>query len=102
MDVYPDIGGSRMNLLHITDLEKGNIQVSWQRGNAIARSYPRPIQFTDPLSINDRSELRWYLEDYLTFPYGAERWRAEQVENKMSCWFRHNFRNGCRNQQKNG
>ncbi|MBM3242123.1 hypothetical protein FJZ31_38115 [Candidatus Poribacteria bacterium] len=66
-----------MNLLHITDLGNGNIQVSWQRGNAIARSYPRPIQFTDPLNVKDRSELRWYLEDYLTFPYGAESFMAD-------------------------
>lgn len=75
-----------MNLLHVTDLGNGHVQVSWQRGKAIPRQYPRPIPFADPLTVESRSELRWYLEDFLQFPYGAERWRAEQIEKRMAEW----------------
>ncbi|MFH1743459.1 MAG: hypothetical protein ABIH23_31020, partial [bacterium] len=75
-----------MNLLHITRLDENHIQVSWQRGNEITRQYPEPIPFADPLTLKDRKELRWYLEEYLQFPFGAERWRAEQLEKKMDEW----------------
>src|SRR5258708_4469371 len=75
-----------MNLLHISDLTNGTVQVSWQRGNEIARNYPEPIPFTSPLTAKDRSELRWYLEDYLQFPYGAEEDRAQQVQKHLIEW----------------
>ncbi|MBI4606671.1 MAG: AbrB/MazE/SpoVT family DNA-binding domain-containing protein, partial [Planctomycetes bacterium] len=35
---------------------------------------------------DDRGELRWYLEEYLQFPYGAERERAQRVEAAMERW----------------
>ena len=76
----------RMNLLHVADLGEGHIQLSWHRGNDIPRQYPQPVSFTDPLRAKDRSKLRWYLEDYLQFPYGAERYRAEQAEREMGEW----------------
>jgi len=44
------------------------------------------VSYTDPLSVEDREALRWYLEEYLQFPYGAERFKAEQVEKKMKEW----------------
>lgn len=75
-----------MNLLHITDLGNGCVQVSSRYGDAIPRQHLSPIPFSDPLNEQDKSELRWYLEEYLQFPYGAERWRAEQVERKMAEW----------------
>ena len=75
-----------MNLLHLTDLGNGTVQLSWQHGSAIPRSYPRPIPFADPLTVADRQELRWYLEEFLSFPYGAERWRAQQLEAQMAQW----------------
>lgn len=68
-----------MNLLHITDLGQGKVQVSWKRGAAIPRHCPTPIPFADPLTPEDRKLLRWYLEDYLRFPYGAQAYRAQQV-----------------------
>lgn len=73
-----------MNFLQINDLKKGLIQISWQRGNDIPRQYQNPVAFTDPLNREDRKELRWYLEDYVIFPYGAERYRAERLENRMA------------------
>jgi len=75
-----------MNILHITDLGNGKVQISWQSGSAVPRSCPEPIPFTDPLSVEDRKDLRWYLEKYLQFPYGAERFKAERVEKKMKEW----------------
>jgi tetratricopeptide (TPR) repeat protein len=75
-----------MNCLQIKDLKKGQVQVAWQRENEDSRVYEYPIPFTDPLSVEDRKELRWYLEEYLMFPYGAERNRARAVERKMDEW----------------
>ncbi|MFC1713674.1 tetratricopeptide repeat protein [Candidatus Poribacteria bacterium] len=75
-----------MNLLQITDLKNGHVQVSWHRGNQIPRHYQRPIPFADPLDEEARKELRWYLEEYLDFPYGAERNRAERLEQRMGEW----------------
>jgi tetratricopeptide (TPR) repeat protein len=75
-----------MSLIHITDLGSGWVQVAWQRENAIPRMYPHPIRFAGPLAPEDRRELRWYLEDYLGFPYGAERERAAAVEKRMAAW----------------
>ena len=75
-----------MNILHITDLGNGKVQIAWQSGSAVPRSCPEPIPFADPLSVEDREALRWYLEEYLQFPYGAERFKAEQVEKKMKEW----------------
>lgn len=75
-----------MNLLHITDSGNGVVEVSWRRGDAIPRRYPSLIPFANPLSPKDRNELRWYLEDYLQFPYGAEAYRARLVEQEMAEW----------------
>jgi len=72
-----------MNILHITDLGNGKVQIEWKSGSVGTRSCPKPIPFTDPLSVEDREDLRWYLEEYLQFPYGAERFKAERVEKKM-------------------
>jgi len=73
-----------MNLLTITDLGKGEVQVSWRIRD---RSRHCPVvPFADPLTTEDRAELRWYLEDFLSFPYGAERWKAAQVEDNMARW----------------
>jgi hypothetical protein len=76
---------SGKNILYITDLDDGNVQISWQTGNSVPRPCG-PIRFEGPLTVADHVELRWYLEDYLQFPYGAERYRAAQVEQKMDQW----------------
>ena len=81
-----------MNLLQITDLGDGYIQLSWQRGNTLPRPYAHPIPFSDPMSDTDRTNLRWYLEQFLGFPYGAERDRAQKIEHKMEQWGRALFR----------
>src|SRR4030067_1119934 len=74
-----------MNCLRIIDLGSDSVELSWHWGGGAARRYG-PIPFLDPLTSDDRRELRWYLEDFLQFPYGAERWRAEQIQQRMESW----------------
>lgn len=57
----------------------------WQRGNSLPIQYSHPIPVINPLNSEEREELRWYLEDYLTYPYGFE-FRAKKVENNMTQW----------------
>jgi hypothetical protein len=74
------------NLLQIADRGKGRVQVSWRQGNDVPRVYPDDLPFSDPLTEADHAELRWYLEDFLQFPYGAERDRALALEKRMAGW----------------
>jgi tetratricopeptide (TPR) repeat protein len=74
-----------MNLLQVVDLGEGKIEVGWRWGNELPRHHS-PLPFEDPLSAEDRRELRWYLEEYLQFPYGAEESHARRVEEKMAEW----------------
>ncbi|HTC74966.1 MAG TPA: CHAT domain-containing protein, partial [Edaphobacter sp.] len=74
------------NLLQVADRGKGLVQVSWRQGNDVPRVYPDDLSFSDPLTEADHAELRWYLEDFLQFPYGAERDRALALEKKMAGW----------------
>ncbi|MEW6262724.1 MAG: tetratricopeptide repeat protein [Thermodesulfobacteriota bacterium] len=71
------------NLLQIIDLGQGKIQVAWQRSRDVPRLSPA-FAFTSPFTLEDRRELRWYLEEYLRFPYGAEEDHARRVENLMA------------------
>jgi tetratricopeptide (TPR) repeat protein len=74
-----------MNTIYIADQGNSQIAISWQRGNSPPKYYP-PIPFNDPLNAKDHGELRWYLEEYLQFPYGAESYRAQKVEENMAKW----------------
>ena len=38
------------------------------------------------MSVKDREKFRWSLEEYLQFPYGAERDKSHHVEEKMKEW----------------
>lgn len=75
-----------INLLQVTDLGNGHVQVAWQRNQNAFRTYPHPLPLANPLGGADRKELRWYLEEYLQFPFGAERYRAQQIEHKLAEW----------------
>lgn len=73
-DGYPSIAAGRMlrmNLLQIVDLGKEQIEVAWRCDKAIPRYYS-PLPFQDPLSADDRGQLRWYLEEHLQFSGRAE------------------------------
>jgi len=75
-----------MNYLQVTDLGGGQVQVAWHREGEVPRHCPEPVSFADPRGPRERGELRWYLEEYLRFPYGAERERAARVEQEMQQW----------------
>src|ERR1700738_4456039 len=77
-----------MQLLQVThDQLSGTGEIAWQASaDPLLRRCPRRLPLTDPLGLEDRDHLRWYLEEYLQFPYGAERSRAEQVERRMAEW----------------
>src|SRR5687768_10292692 len=75
----------QVNRLKVADLGGGQVQVVWQRDAEAERRSPG-LPFANPLSAKDRQELRWYLEEYLQFPYGAERDKAARTERRMEEW----------------
>ena len=44
------------------------------------------VPFEEPLDLRERGGLRWYLEDYLAFPIGAELERAKAIEARLPEW----------------
>jgi hypothetical protein len=67
------------------DLQNSSLQVSWQQGDSIT-TCKNPVPFTNPLPYKAFKNLRWYLEEYLLFPYGAERYKAQKIEKEMKTW----------------
>lgn len=59
-----------------------SIHLSWQREQAMPR-FAEAVLFEHPFDEKTLGELRWYLEDYLRFPYGIEPDKAAQVEQKF-------------------
>jgi len=50
-------------------------------------SHLRDIPFVDPLDEKDLKELRWYLEEYLDWPFSEPvRKRADKVERQLDAW----------------
>ena len=62
-----------------------SIQLFWQRGNSIPRSAPA-VTFEHPFDSKVLADLRWYLEEYLRFPYGLEPENAKKIEQKLQAW----------------
>lgn len=65
--------------------EGDSIQLSWQRGKAKPRPAPS-VPFTHPFDKQALADLRWYLEDYLRFPYGLAPDKAAKIEQKFQDW----------------
>ena len=61
------------------------IQLFWQRGNSVARA-TEPVNFSHPFNTEVLAEIRWYLEEYLAFPYGIEPDKASALEQKLQGW----------------
>ena len=74
-----------MNLITITGTEGGAVILRWQDSRGQSRQL-EPASFTNPMDGSETAELRWYLEEYLQFPYGAEEERAGRVEARMEAW----------------
>ncbi len=77
------------NWLRITH-QDDKIQLSWQRGYESPRFAPE-VGFPQPFDEENAAELRWYLEDYLKFPYGIFPDNAVKIEQKLQHWGQHLF-----------
>src|SRR4028118_1860248 len=65
--------------------DAGSIQLFWQRRNSAPRFAP-PVTFEHPFDSKVLADLRWYLEEYLRFPYGIEPENAKKIEQKLQAW----------------
>jgi tetratricopeptide (TPR) repeat protein len=65
--------------------EGDSIQLSWQRGHSNPRPAPS-VTFTHPFDKQALADLRWYLEEYLRFPYGLAPDNAAKIEQKFQDW----------------
>ncbi|MBE9210660.1 tetratricopeptide repeat protein [Nostoc sp. LEGE 06077] len=72
------------NWLRITH-QDDKIQLSWQRGYKSPR-FASEVTFQQPFDEENAAELRWYLEDYLKFPYGIFPDNAVKIEQKLQHW----------------
>ncbi|AFY44676.1 tetratricopeptide repeat protein [Nostoc sp. PCC 7107] len=72
------------NWLRITH-QDDKIQLSWQRGYESPR-FASEVAFQQPFDEENAAELRWYLEDYLKFPYGIFPDNAVKIEQKLQHW----------------
>ncbi|MEH2250063.1 CHAT domain-containing protein, partial [Nostoc sp.] len=77
------------NWLRITHHDE-TIQLFWQRGYENPRLAPE-VPFQQPFDEENAAELRWYLEDYLKFPYGIFPDNATKIEQKLQQWGQHLF-----------
>lgn len=65
--------------------EGDSIQLFWQRGQSNPRPAPS-VTFTHPFDEQALADLRWYLEEYLRFPYGLAPDNAAKIEQKFQDW----------------
>jgi tetratricopeptide (TPR) repeat protein len=75
---------SQGKLLVVHDPERHELTVQLHQAGGL-QSAP-PVLFINPLSLDNRAELRWYLEDFLRFPVGIYPDRARRIEEKMAVW----------------
>ncbi|MEA3403763.1 MAG: CHAT domain-containing protein, partial [Armatimonadota bacterium] len=75
-----------MHRLEIVDLGSDRIQVAWRMEEGAQPFASEGHDFAFPMEPEDRAELRWYLEDFLSSPWGAYQDRAERVARKMTQW----------------
>lgn len=72
------------NRLTITH-ENDTIRLSWQRGQESTR-LADAVPFQHPFDEQALIDLRWYLEEFLRFPYGIEPDKAKRIEQKLQEW----------------
>jgi hypothetical protein len=61
------------------------IRLSWQRGQATPRMTD-PVSFQHPFNEQALTDIRWYLEEYLRFPYGIYPDQATEIEHQFQAW----------------
>jgi tetratricopeptide (TPR) repeat protein len=62
-----------------------SLQVSWQYGQT-ALDFSPLIPFDYPFEPETLEKLRWYLEDYLRYPYGIYPEEAVKIEQQFQVW----------------
>jgi tetratricopeptide (TPR) repeat protein len=62
------------------------VTVGVQRGDELPDVAGASFDLAWPLSGEDLDELRWYLEDYLRAPYGADSARGERIAASLERW----------------
>ncbi len=76
-----------VNRLIVQEHSDGRVAVALQRaGQLVAEPAGEPIAFAAPLDAAAREDLRWYLEDYLTAPFGVYEERGPAIAGRMSGW----------------
>ncbi|MBT3266025.1 CHAT domain-containing protein [Candidatus Poribacteria bacterium] len=70
--------------IHVRDAGKGKVEITLEGEEDAGHAYTADMP--EQLAPAERRELAWYLEEYLSFPYGAERDRAARVEVRMEEW----------------
>lgn len=61
------------------------IQLIWQRGQEIPRCTSE-TPFKHPFTEKILQDIRWYLEEYLKFPYGIYPDKAKNIEQDLKTW----------------
>ena len=73
---------STVTTLEIRDLaDNGQVQLSLVRGHD--RDSAPPVDFAHPLVDDDLREMCWYLTEFLQYPFGESKSRADSVEVKL-------------------
>ena len=67
--------------------QSGRITVSLQLGGQlVATPAGEPFEFENPLTTEQREDLRWYLEDYLQAPFAVYEERGEKIQSQLVSW----------------
>lgn len=75
-----------MHRLEIVDLGDGRIQVAWRLEQTAQPFASGGHHFAFPMEPKDRAELRWYLEEFVEWPWAAYQDRADSVARMMTQW----------------
>jgi hypothetical protein len=71
----------------LVDLDaSGRVTIGVQRGEELPDVAGDPFELTWPLADDGLEDLRWYLEDYLRYPYGADGARGERIAASLPTW----------------
>jgi hypothetical protein len=71
----------------LVDLDaNGRVTVGVQRGEELPDVAGAPFELAWPLDGDELEDLRWYLEDYLRYPYGADGARGERIAASLPRW----------------
>lgn len=64
----------------------GNVSVSVSHRGTLQPSVLAEQEFSWPLSEDDHEDLRWYLEEYLSAPFGVYEERGARVAAALGDW----------------